>query len=192
MNYFEEIKINNFLKTIENIEGHSDIKLKKIFNHIDKQKLEKIFLNKKLTINLFNALFNNINTESMWTGRSLFFISALINDLHKSKEIYSFTINPYLILYYCNLKNIIDLNIDFKQKNINIKNIDNYLYHLPNSILNLNNHNEIPSIMMEQHGYIIMSIAGILLEIIEFYNYKENEINYRIETWNLIKNLENF
>ena len=190
MDYFEEIKINNFLRTIENIEGNSDIKLKKIFNHIDKQKLEEILLNKKLTINLFTALFNNINYESMWTGKSAFFISALINDLHKSKEIYSFTINPYLILYYCNLKKLIDLNIYFKQKNINIKNIDNYLYYLP--ISNLNNHNEIPSNVMEQHGYIVMSIADILRQIIEFYNYKENEINYRIQTWNLIKNLENF
>ncbi len=45
MDYFEEIKINNFLKTIENIEGDSNIKLEKIFNHIDKTKLEKILLN---------------------------------------------------------------------------------------------------------------------------------------------------
>ena len=192
MDYFEEIKINNFLRTIEDIEGDSNIKLKKIFNYIDKKKLEEVLLKEKITINLFTALFSKTRHDSMWSGRSLVFISMLINTLHKSKKIYSFPINPYLILYYCKLENLFDLNAHFNKKNINIKNIEDYLYYLPGYIPNLNNHNELPISMIEQHGFTVMEIAEIIHKIIDFYGYKKNEINCKIQTWNLIKNLENF
>lgn len=192
MDYFEEIKINNFLKTIKDIECDINIKLKKIFNYIDKKKLEEILLNEKITINLFTALLTQKNINSMWYSRSLNFISILINALHKSKEIYSFPITPYFILYYCKIENLIDLNMHFNQKNMNIKKIENYLYSLPGYIPNVTEYSNLPISMQEQHYYVIMNIKEILHKIIEVYNYKENKINCRIQTWNLIKNLENF
>ena len=192
MDYFEEIKINNFLKTIENIEGDSNIKLEKIFNHIDKTKLEKILLNEKITINLFTALFSKTRHDSMWSGRGLVFISMLINTLHKSKKIYSFPINPYLILYYCKLENLVDLNIYFNKKNIKIENIHNYLYSLPGYIPNITNKSQLPISTFENHGFLVIEIIEILNKLIEIYDYKEDENNYKIQTWNLIKNLENF
>ena len=190
MDYFEEIKINNFLKTIENIEGNGNIKLKKIFNNIDKQKIEKIFLNKKITINLFKALFRN--NSSIWSNSNLNFISKLIEDLHKLKEIYTFDINPYLILYYCKLENLVDLNIYFNKKNIKIENIHNYLYSLPGYIPNITNKSQLPISTFENHGFLVIEIVEILNKLIEIYNYKEGKNNYKIQTWNLIKNLENF
>lgn len=192
MDYFEEIKINNFLKTIENIEGNGNIKLKKIFNNIDKQKIEKIFLNKKITINLFKALFRKINNSSIWSNANLNFISKLIEDLHKLKEIYTFDINPYLILYYCKLENLVDLNIYFNKKNIKIENIHNYLYSLPGYIPNITNKSQLPISTFENHGFLVIEIIEILNKLIEIYDYKEDENNYKIQTWNLIKNLENF
>jgi len=192
MDYFEEIKINNFLKTIENIEGNGNIKLKKIFNNIDKQKIEKIFLNKKITINLFKALFRKINNSSIWSNANLNFISKLVEDLHKLKEIYKFDINPYLILYYCKLENLVDLNIYFNKKNIKIENIHNYLYSLPGYIPNITNKSQLPISTFENHGFLVIEIVEILNKLIEIYNYKEGKNNYKIQTWNLIKNLENF
>tara|TARA_B100000073_G_scaffold73714_1_gene55304 strand:+ start:1411 stop:1989 length:579 start_codon:yes stop_codon:yes gene_type:complete len=192
MDYFEEIKINNFLKTIENIEGNGNIKLKKIFNNIDKQKIEKIFLNKKITINLFKALFRKINNSSIWSNANLNFISKLVEDLHKLKEIYKFDINPYLILYYCKLENLVDLNIYFNKKNIKIENIHNYLYSLPGYIPNITNKSQLPISTFENHGFLVIEIVEILNKLIEIYNYKEGKNNYKIQTWNLIRNLENF
>ncbi len=192
MDYFEEIKINNFLKTIENIEGNGNIKLKKIFNNIDKQKIEKIFLNKKITINLFKALFRKINNSSIWSNANLNFISKLVEDLHKLKEIYKFDINPYLILYYCKLENLVDLNIYFNKKNIKIENIHNYLYSLPGYIPNITNKSQLPISTFENHGFLVIEIVEILNKLIEIYNYKEGKNNCKIQTWNLIRNLENF
>ena len=186
MNYFEEIKIKNFLKVMKNNNESVDEKLEKIVRNINKKELEELLLNEKTLVELFEILLNKSDDNDIWIGRSILFISSLISSLYKVLEYHKIKITVPIIKYYCDLDNIIDLNNYLIQKKINNSNIDNYLNMLPLYNKNPN------QITYEQHMYIVMQITHVLDKIIKKYNYEEKNKNYRIQTLNMISNLENF